>query len=151
MARWWNGRHAVVRRPCSQWREGSSPSLVTDLSCPVLRLQAPALRRLVGQFDSGMGYWRLSRGFERWVYETRLAGSTPARPTGSEKALTGYEDHHSEPSQPGMRRSLQSLYEESVAKIKGRRGFRFIKELGGAVRRETVSRTARFLDEHRLL
>src|SRR6516165_11208912 len=25
--------------------------------------------------------------FERWVYEARLAGSTPARPTGSEKAL----------------------------------------------------------------
>jgi cyclopropane fatty-acyl-phospholipid synthase-like methyltransferase len=38
-----------------------------------------------------------------------------------------------------------------VAKIKGKRGFRFIKELGGAVRRETVSKTARFLDEHRLL
>jgi 2-polyprenyl-3-methyl-5-hydroxy-6-metoxy-1,4-benzoquinol methylase len=38
-----------------------------------------------------------------------------------------------------------------VAKIKGKRGFRFIKELGGAVRRKTVSKTARFLDEHRLL
>jgi hypothetical protein len=38
-----------------------------------------------------------------------------------------------------------------VAKIKGRRGFRFIKELGGAVRRETVSKTARFLEERRLL
>ena len=38
-----------------------------------------------------------------------------------------------------------------MAKIKGKRGFRFIKELGGAVRRETVSKTARFLDGHRLL
>jgi hypothetical protein len=38
-----------------------------------------------------------------------------------------------------------------VAKIKGKRGFRFIKELGGAIRRETVSKTARFLDERRLL
>ena len=38
-----------------------------------------------------------------------------------------------------------------MAKIKGKRGFRFIKELGGAIRRGTVSQTARFLDEHRLL
>lgn len=38
-----------------------------------------------------------------------------------------------------------------MAKIKGKRGFRFIKELGGATRRETVSKTARFLGEHRLL
>jgi hypothetical protein len=43
------------------------------------------------------------------------------------------------------------LCEERVAKIKGKRGFRFVKELGGAIRRGTVSRTARFLDEHRLL
>ena len=28
-ARWWNGRHAAVRRPCPPRREGSSPSLVT--------------------------------------------------------------------------------------------------------------------------
>src|SRR6266536_1288381 len=42
-------------------------------------------------------------------------------------------------------------FEETVAKIKGKRGFRFIKELGGAIRRETVSKTARFLQEHRLL
>ena len=47
MARWWNGRHAVVRRPCPPRREGSSPSLVTARLCPVLRTQAPALRRLV--------------------------------------------------------------------------------------------------------
>jgi SAM-dependent methyltransferase len=38
-----------------------------------------------------------------------------------------------------------------LAKIKGNRGFRFIKELGGAIRRETVSKTARFLEERRLL
>ncbi len=38
-----------------------------------------------------------------------------------------------------------------VAKIKGKRGFRFIKELGGAVRRETVSKTAQLLDERGLL
>jgi SAM-dependent methyltransferase len=38
-----------------------------------------------------------------------------------------------------------------VAKIKGNRGFRFIKELGGAVRRETVSKTALFLAERGLL
>src|SRR6516165_560650 len=29
MARWWNGRLAVLRRPCPPRREGSSPSLVT--------------------------------------------------------------------------------------------------------------------------
>jgi hypothetical protein len=29
-----------------------------------------------------------------------------------------------------------------VAKIKGKRGFRFVKELGGAMRRQTASRTA---------
>src|SRR6266404_441774 len=87
MATWWNGRHAVVRRPCPPRREGSSSSLVTGsyrwcLWCnrracdpvkveaagsnppehpaggryPVLRLQALALRRPAGQFDSGMGY-----------------------------------------------------------------------------------------------
>jgi hypothetical protein len=38
-----------------------------------------------------------------------------------------------------------------VAKVKGKRGFRFIKEVGGAIRRATVSKTARFLVEHRLL
>lgn len=38
-----------------------------------------------------------------------------------------------------------------MAKVKARRGFRFIKELGGAIRRETVSKTAQFLQEHRLL
>jgi SAM-dependent methyltransferase len=43
------------------------------------------------------------------------------------------------------------LFEELVAKVKGKRGFRFIKELGGAIRRETVSRTARFLEDRRLL
>jgi 2-polyprenyl-3-methyl-5-hydroxy-6-metoxy-1,4-benzoquinol methylase len=37
-----------------------------------------------------------------------------------------------------------------VAKIKGGRGFRFVKELGGAVRRGTVSKTARFLVENEL-
>jgi hypothetical protein len=43
------------------------------------------------------------------------------------------------------------LFEELVAKVKGKRGFRFIKELGGAIRRETVSRTTRFLHDRRLL
>jgi 2-polyprenyl-3-methyl-5-hydroxy-6-metoxy-1,4-benzoquinol methylase len=38
-----------------------------------------------------------------------------------------------------------------MAKVKGKRGFRFIKELGGAIRRGTVSKTARFLAERRLL
>jgi SAM-dependent methyltransferase len=38
-----------------------------------------------------------------------------------------------------------------VAKIKGKRGFRFIKELGGAIRRATVSKTAQFLVESRLI
>jgi 2-polyprenyl-3-methyl-5-hydroxy-6-metoxy-1,4-benzoquinol methylase len=38
-----------------------------------------------------------------------------------------------------------------VAKIKGKHGFRFIKELGGAIRRLTVSRTARILEEQGLL
>jgi hypothetical protein len=39
-----------------------------------------------------------------------------------------------------------------MAKIKGKRGGRrFIKELGGAIRRETVSKTARFLEEQGLL
>jgi 2-polyprenyl-3-methyl-5-hydroxy-6-metoxy-1,4-benzoquinol methylase len=43
------------------------------------------------------------------------------------------------------------LFEGTVAKIKGNRGFRFIKEFGGAIRRETVSKTARFLEGNRLL
>lgn len=38
-----------------------------------------------------------------------------------------------------------------MAKIKGRRGFRFIKELGGAIRRETVSKTAQILHDRGLL
>src|SRR3954454_686004 len=38
-----------------------------------------------------------------------------------------------------------------MGKIKGKRGFRFINGFGGAIRRETVSQTARFLDERRLL
>jgi SAM-dependent methyltransferase len=38
-----------------------------------------------------------------------------------------------------------------MAKVKGKRGFRFIKELGGAVRRETVSQTARVLHDRGLL
>jgi hypothetical protein len=38
-----------------------------------------------------------------------------------------------------------------VAKIKGKRGFRFVKELGGAVRRETVSKTAQVLTERGLV
>jgi SAM-dependent methyltransferase len=46
---------------------------------------------------------------------------------------------------------LEPLFEGTVAKIKGKRGFRFIKELGGAIRRETISKTARFLQEQRLL
>jgi hypothetical protein len=37
-----------------------------------------------------------------------------------------------------------------VAKIKGKRGFRFVKELGGAVRRETLSTTALILAERGL-
>jgi hypothetical protein len=63
----------------------------------------------------------------------------------------GTGDTDIERVQPGERRPLWPLDEERVAKIKGKRGFRFIKELGGAIRRETVSKTARFLDEHRLL
>jgi ATP adenylyltransferase len=43
------------------------------------------------------------------------------------------------------------LAEETMAKIKGKRGFRFIKELGGAIRRQTVSKTAGFLHDRRLL
>jgi hypothetical protein len=86
-----------------------------------------------------MGYWGLSRGSERWVYETRLAGST----TCVEKAFAGLQNH--------PRHYLYPLCEERVAKIKGKRGFRFIKEFGGAVRRATVSKTAHFLNEHRLL
>jgi 2-polyprenyl-3-methyl-5-hydroxy-6-metoxy-1,4-benzoquinol methylase len=38
-----------------------------------------------------------------------------------------------------------------VAKVKGKRGFRFIKELGGAIRRQTVSKTAQVLHERALL
>src|SRR5262245_42444356 len=46
---------------------------------------------------------------------------------------------------------LTPVVEEPVAKIKGKRGFRFVKELGGAIRRGTVSRTAEILVERRLL
>lgn len=38
-----------------------------------------------------------------------------------------------------------------MAKIKGKRGFRFVKELGGAIRRETVSITAQVLQKRSLL
>lgn len=38
-----------------------------------------------------------------------------------------------------------------MAKIKGKRGFRFIKELGGAIRRETISQTAHILNGRGLL
>jgi SAM-dependent methyltransferase len=34
-----------------------------------------------------------------------------------------------------------------LPKIKGKHGFRFIKELGGAIRRQTLSKTARFVVE----
>jgi SAM-dependent methyltransferase len=56
-----------------------------------------------------------------------------------------------EGSTPSTVHSLTLVLEEPVAKIKGKRGFRFVKELGGAVRRETVSKTARFLDDRGLL
>jgi hypothetical protein len=38
-----------------------------------------------------------------------------------------------------------------MAKIKGKRGYRFIKELGGAIRRQTVSKTAQVLHQRGLL
>jgi len=88
--------------------------------------RALGLRNPVGRFDSCTTYW-------------------------FGKALAAFEAHRFEPWQSRKRHSLSSLCEGSVAKIKGKRGFRFIKELGGAIRRGTVSKTARFLDEHRLL
>ena len=87
--------------------------------------RALGLRSPVGRFDSCTTYW-FAKG-------ARRGRGSP------------------EPLQPGQRRFLWSLCEGIVAKIKGKRGFRFIKELGGAIRRGTVSKTARFLDEHRLL
>ena len=83
--------------------------------------RALGLRSPVGRFDSCTTCW------------------ISAVPAGNERL------------QPGERRPLWPLGEERVAKIKGKRGFRFIKELGGAIRRGTVSKTARFLDERRLL
>ena len=44
--------------------------------------------------------------FERWVYEARLAGSTPARPTGSVRRQPGTGDTDIERLQPGERRPL---------------------------------------------
>ena len=44
--------------------------------------------------------------FERWVYEARLAGSTPARPTGSPRCPPGTGDTDIERLQPGERRPL---------------------------------------------
>jgi len=87
--------------------------------------RALGLRSPVGRFDSCTTYW-----FGKGACCVR---GSPA------------------PLRPGKRRFLESLREGSVAKIKGKRGFRFIKELGGALRRGTVSKTARFLDERRLL
>src|SRR5262249_47940398 len=89
--------------------------------------------------------------FEGWVYEARLAGSTPARPTGSVRRRPGPGDTDTGSLATGRAPPLWPLDEERVAKIKGKRGFRFIKELGGAIRRETVSKTARFLEGNRLL
>jgi SAM-dependent methyltransferase len=47
--------------------------------------------------------------------------------------------------------SLTPAPRETMAKIKGRHGYRFIKEFGGAIRRETVSKAARFLEGRHLL
>ena len=44
--------------------------------------------------------------FERWVYEARLAGSTPARPTGSARCPPGTSDTDIERVQPGELRPL---------------------------------------------
>ena len=38
-----------------------------------------------------------------------------------------------------------------MAKIKGKRGFRFVKELGGAIRRQTISKTAQVLVDQGLV
>src|SRR5262245_66557240 len=46
---------------------------------------------------------------------------------------------------------LSHTVEVAVAKIKGKRGFRFVKELGGAIQRETLSRTAQILVERGLV
>src|SRR3954453_12430393 len=89
MARWWNladtrasetrAHHAALRVQVPPWSllqkrrclwcnwQACDPVKVeaagsTPPEHPVLRLQAPALRRLVGQFDSGMGYYGSSRG-----------------------------------------------------------------------------------------
>src|SRR5262249_15463814 len=84
--------HAVVRRPCPPWREGSSPSLVTPRYCPVLRLQAPALRRLVGQFDSGVGYGGLSCGFRALGLRSPVGRFDSCTTYWVRRALAGYED-----------------------------------------------------------
>src|SRR5215472_1021740 len=104
MARWWNGRHAVVRRPCPPRREGSSPSLVTALyalSC------GPKRRPSEDWSASSTLAWGTVgclADFERWVYEARLAGSTPARPTGSARCPPEPSDPDIERLQPGERR-----------------------------------------------
>src|SRR5262249_37071001 len=109
------------------------------------------VRRLVGQFDSVIGYCGLSRGFRALGLRNPVGRFDSCTTYWCGKSLAALEAHRFEPLQSRKRRSLSSLCEGSVAKIKGQRGFRFIKELGGAIRPETVSRTARFLDEHRLL
>ena len=60
LARWWNGRHAVLRRPC--------PSRG-------VRVQVPPWSLL---FVHAWFCFTLSCGFKRWPSEGRLAGSTPA-------------------------------------------------------------------------
>ena len=80
-------RHAVLRRPCPPWREGSSPSLVTGWCCPggERDIMAPSEgagpgstpgRGAVHRFDGERDITRLCEG--------RVPGSTPGWSTVAE-------------------------------------------------------------------
>ena len=72
--------------------EGSTPSTV-HCSCPAGERDIMAPSEGAGPGSTpGRGTASCLADFERRVYETRLAGSTPARPTGLERALAGAGD-----------------------------------------------------------
>jgi hypothetical protein len=83
------------------------------------------------------------------VVEWQTRGPEEAVPTGREGSSPSLvTDSFRDGGQP---RIVSRVVEEPVTKIKGRHGFRFVKELGGAIRRETVSRTPQILTERGLL
>jgi hypothetical protein len=67
------------------------PLILTKWACRLTGRRPVRCRRMRVRLPprSSVGLDGRSSGFSRWVYETRLAGSAPARPTGSEQRPAG--------------------------------------------------------------